>query len=532
MTGSRLGSLAKSREFQDVNHRNGIWDGQVVSLDDPNKIGRVKVRIFMIHGEEDETPDAALPWAEVSYIGGAYDSGSFDPPPEGAKVYVMFKYAKERLPIVIGSARGKPKKSQKLRAMRSGEEEPTWDTPADELETPKEVFHKKEDNDLHPTVRVWHKSVKGHTVMIEEKDGEEYLKIIDRGGQVIELNCPLSDTSNQALSGQRGLDDASKDTQKEQDESPNYRGFIRIVDVAGQEILLDGRAGNEQIIIRNQNRSSSRPQSLTLSNTKGKEFVELVDQQGNKIRLASNEDDRIVIEDTNGSQVSFTQEGHLELKSKKNLVLSPNVDVTSIIGGDLNQTVKGSKDVGVLGNLGVNVANETNVGLMSSAKVNVGGNVSLLLGNAPVGGVTPNIPANAVLEMFAPTGGLKFNTLSGGIRLINGLDTAPLAGLEINEAGTEVKLYGLTEQAYVKTAWDTVRVGGRRVMLGTDVPLQYALKGFTVIGAMETFLNTLITGINPGSTAQNAGALTLLKSAAATLQATLENWGSDVVYFG
>lgn len=42
--------------------RFGSWHGQVVDRDDPLKAGRVKVRIFGVHDDEQNVPDKDLPW--------------------------------------------------------------------------------------------------------------------------------------------------------------------------------------------------------------------------------------------------------------------------------------------------------------------------------------------------------------------------------------------------------------------------------------------------------------------------------------
>jgi len=127
------------------NNRGGIWDGVVASIEDPSKTGKVQVRIHLLHGTEENTPDKHLPWADVAYTGGGYDWGEFDPPPVGTSVLIGFKMNDESYPIVLGCVRGKPDDNQKLRAKKFDDVEPVWLTPAGELETPKDVFNLEEE---------------------------------------------------------------------------------------------------------------------------------------------------------------------------------------------------------------------------------------------------------------------------------------------------------------------------------------------------------------------------------------------------
>lgn len=80
----------------------------VVSISDPNKLGRVKVRIRGIHSDSiDDIPERDLPWAQVVLPpteGGSSGIGSTVGIKPGAQVFGIFLDGKNsQLPLVVGS---------------------------------------------------------------------------------------------------------------------------------------------------------------------------------------------------------------------------------------------------------------------------------------------------------------------------------------------------------------------------------------------------------------------------------------------
>lgn len=72
---------------------DGIWRGKVVSVDDPLKLGRVKVRVYPIM---DGVRDEDLPWAEPCF------SGFLRVPQVGNWVWVMFQEGNVYRPVWLG----------------------------------------------------------------------------------------------------------------------------------------------------------------------------------------------------------------------------------------------------------------------------------------------------------------------------------------------------------------------------------------------------------------------------------------------
>ena len=66
------------------------WIGEVVDIEDPNKVGRIKVKVY---GKFDDIPTADIPWAHPgmnSTAGSASGGGHFSVPKKGSIVSVKF----------------------------------------------------------------------------------------------------------------------------------------------------------------------------------------------------------------------------------------------------------------------------------------------------------------------------------------------------------------------------------------------------------------------------------------------------------
>jgi hypothetical protein len=89
----------------------GVYRGVIVSRDDPDKQGRVKVSLPHIYGD---VPVDELPW--VYPITSAWNTsdktrpagGAVNVPPMGAPVVCMFEGGDHRYPMYIGGSFGKP----------------------------------------------------------------------------------------------------------------------------------------------------------------------------------------------------------------------------------------------------------------------------------------------------------------------------------------------------------------------------------------------------------------------------------------
>lgn len=193
---------------------------------------KVKVRIPAIHQDKSITPDSDLPWAEIlSLGGGTNDCGSYEPSYIGSKVLIAFEQGHPRFPLVVATWNAQPQNSGKI------------EVAGDEVEVPSGIELPKEVAGIDDTKVIFHKTFKGHTVYCEEKSGEEFLRVIDRAGNIIELKGPVADPTRR-----RGVGNAVDGGEIPARELSG-EAHILIKDVAGQEIKMVTSSTAPEIIM-------------------------------------------------------------------------------------------------------------------------------------------------------------------------------------------------------------------------------------------------------------------------------------------
>jgi hypothetical protein len=97
-----LQNLLKNFLLREENKYYTYYVGKVVDVNDPEKIGRVRVRVYGIY--EDTIPDDDLPWAiqEPSFLGSTL--GNFIVPPVDTIVNVRFSHGNIYEPIYCSKA--------------------------------------------------------------------------------------------------------------------------------------------------------------------------------------------------------------------------------------------------------------------------------------------------------------------------------------------------------------------------------------------------------------------------------------------
>lgn len=121
----------------------GVVVGIVTNNKDPEGLGRVKVKLPRISGEDESH------WARVATFMAGKDRGAFFLPEVNDEVLVAFEHGDINMPYVIGSL---------------------WNGVDKPLET---------NSDGKNNVRVI-KSRSGHIIRLNDKDGEEKIEIIDK----------------------------------------------------------------------------------------------------------------------------------------------------------------------------------------------------------------------------------------------------------------------------------------------------------------------------------------------------------------
>lgn len=175
-----------TRLVERVEHRYyGKYQGQVVDNDDPEGLGRLRVRVPAVFG-----PDVVTGWAMpcVPY-GGAPDQGFFFIPEVDAGVWMEFEGGDVSYPIWVGTF---------------------WSKPGGEPEVPKpnDADGAGADAQQPPTRKII-KTLKGHTIQLEDADGDEMVLVVEAtNGNVIALNkdgITITDGANSNGSQQQVL---------------------------------------------------------------------------------------------------------------------------------------------------------------------------------------------------------------------------------------------------------------------------------------------------------------------------------------
>jgi uncharacterized protein involved in type VI secretion and phage assembly len=133
----------------------GKYRGFVVDNEDPEHLGRLKVTVPSVLG-----PEVVTGWASpCTPYGGASNQGClFVPEPESG-VWIEFEEGDLEFPIWVGSFWSKPDGNSELPKPNDGE-----GAQADDVQS--------------PVTRKIIKTLKGHSIQFEDKDGEEMITIV------------------------------------------------------------------------------------------------------------------------------------------------------------------------------------------------------------------------------------------------------------------------------------------------------------------------------------------------------------------
>jgi len=156
-----------ARLADSVEHRFfGKYRALVVDNDDKEHLGRLKVRVPSLLGDEVVTGWAApcMPY------GGGPDRGMLFVPEIGDGVWVEFEEGDLEFPIWVGTF---------------------WSKPDDQSEIPFRIKPdgSKDESDQEPPTRKIIKTAKGHTLQFEDADGEEMVILKEaKNGRVVTLD--------------------------------------------------------------------------------------------------------------------------------------------------------------------------------------------------------------------------------------------------------------------------------------------------------------------------------------------------------
>lgn len=161
--------LTSSREL------NGVYCCIVEDNKDPLQIGRVKLRIPLVHGlEGDGISKDSLPWSHVLQQSSGYHYGSFMIPEIGERGMAVFEDNDVNKPVWIGAIFST--KTTQSRTYQTEESVSAVGKPG-ENEVPEDAVR------ASPNLKMIYQSTAGIKVFVDNKTGQENLTIQDKNGQ-------------------------------------------------------------------------------------------------------------------------------------------------------------------------------------------------------------------------------------------------------------------------------------------------------------------------------------------------------------
>ena len=325
----------------------GLFPGIVEATTDPKMLGRCRVRVNAVDGDESGSPVKSLPWAMPCFPG-----FMFSPPQVGDAVWVMFQGGDRRYPVYLGWFPTTPEVAQQrqrhpglagltysgtgdpdeLASPRTPTDNDTPDagdepfggnkegyqTPAGVCETPPEV---RKGRSWDPNTRIF-KTWRGHTIEFSDHPEGEYMKIIDRSGQMILFDCAVTMSNDENNATPRGgsiekcfvegIGEADKDvnngrTQLPVDVMKGKKAFIRMTDLFGQYLEMWSEEGKSRVRIqssRKKDDDETPNHYFLISSEEGNEFVEIKTREGHLIKLDETSN-TITIQHKGGHTMTF-----------------------------------------------------------------------------------------------------------------------------------------------------------------------------------------------------------------------------------
>lgn len=355
----------------------GIYLGKIEYNIDPMQLGRVKVRVPALDGPASLVGTEALPWATlaISAFGGGSDYGSFTVPPIGSYVWIMFNGGYSDYPVVVGVNTIAPtaereilRDSNKQYPLSSISMSPSKDQPVKTPpvnEAPAESLNMVNNN---PEVYTVFKSPKGASFTIQDRDEAEKLSITDRAGQGLVMSSPVTRGNNVNNEWRRKTQTSIGGDSLPAEVLKDRQGSIKLVDMGGQIIELSTVANDNEETGEAKNYygkiriSSRQPDTVTKGTNK-------ITRSGNNETDGKN----AVVLEMSGSDGKFT----IEMQNESEINTLINIDSkagtisleTPLIVKLKAAEIKLEGDVSISGNLIVNGTQINNKNLLVTGQI-------------------------------------------------------------------------------------------------------------------------------------------------------------------
>ena len=273
-------------ETQDRQHEERYknrWYGKYRAFirdnNDPERLGRCRLEIPAVLGKgRDNWSDWACPCFPY---GGNEDIGVFLVPEEGASVWAEFEGGNIQYPIWSGVWLAKSNPGEQPEESKRLCSDPTCHDCEDKVEHKPDRRDNLEHRKYHdhppyycPRRKVLLKTETGHTIVVDDRDEEEFFKIIDRAGQILHMDCRVKRDVQTGNARRRGTKDAEQGDQLDIDSDiREQRARIEITDLCRQFMRWEAWKDKEKIHIQSCDKTRARWQKILIDSTKGREKV-------------------------------------------------------------------------------------------------------------------------------------------------------------------------------------------------------------------------------------------------------------------
>ncbi|CAM2066705.1 Phage-base-V domain-containing protein [Sulfidibacter corallicola] len=277
--------MIATEDKQHVERYRDRWFGKYRAIardnNDPERLGRLRLEIPAVLGTGRENWSD---WASPCFAyGGLDDVGTFLVPEEGASVWAEFEGGQVQYPIWTGVWLAKSNPGEQPEEATRLCSHPTCFDCEDKLEHAPHPFDGPEHRKYHghppyycPRRKVLIKTETGHTIVMDDRDQEEFLKIIDRAGQMLHMASPVKRTVQTGNARPRQTREAERGDQLDlRSDIHDQTARIQITDLSGQHLLLEARQDKEKIHLESRDRERTRWQKVLLDTTSGKEKVHI-----------------------------------------------------------------------------------------------------------------------------------------------------------------------------------------------------------------------------------------------------------------
>jgi len=179
---------------RDAGKITGVTAGIVTNNQDPDKLGRVKLK-FPWLSDDNETD-----WVRMAVSMGGADRGTFFLPEVGDEVLVAFEQGDINFPYVIGALWNKKAKPPEGNADKKNNIRKITSRSGHEIIFDDNAEQKKEKLEIH--------SKAGHKIVLDDSGGQEKIEIVDKAGS----NKIVIDSMKKAVSVESGMEINIKST--------------------------------------------------------------------------------------------------------------------------------------------------------------------------------------------------------------------------------------------------------------------------------------------------------------------------------